>query len=273
MRLVPMSYLLKQAFKNKYGVPSLNISNLETIKAALTVANELRSPVIIAVYYGDGYNSGFKTLVDIVHAVGADMDLDVAIHLDHGANFEHVTKAIQAGFTSVMYDGSNLPLEENISNTKRVVEIGKYANVTVEAEVGTLGSESLTDPDAAVRLAETGIDCLAVAIGNAHGFYKGEPRLDFERLGEIVKRVGIPIVLHGGTGIPKEQIQRAITMGIAKINFGTGHRDRFVSGMKAYMKANPEDIELRNIFAAASEQMRDAVRDCISLCMSAGRCR
>ena len=185
-----MSYLLKQAFKNKYGVPSLNISNLETIKAALTVANELRSPVIIAVYYGDGYNSGFKTLVDIVHAVGADMDLDVAIHLDHGANFEHVTKAIQAGFTSVMYDGSNLPLEENISNTKRVVEIGKYANVTVEAEVGTLGSESLTDPDAAVRLAETGIDCLAVAIGNAHGFYKGEPRLDFERLGEIVKRVG-----------------------------------------------------------------------------------
>lgn len=271
MNLVPMGQLLRHAFKHQYAVPSLNVSNLETIKVVLTVANELRSPVIIAVYHGDGYNSGFRPLVEIVRAVGADMDLNVAIHLDHGANLEHVIKAIQAGFTSVMYDGSSLPLEENLANTKRVVEIAGYANVTVEAEVGALGVESLTDPDAAVRLAETGIDCLAVAIGNAHGFYKGEPHLDFERLGEIVKRVNLPIVLHGGTGIPREQIQKAITMGIAKINFGTGHRNRFVSGMKAHMAANPEDIELRTIFAAAKAQMAEAVRECISLCMSAGK--
>ena len=273
MRLVPMGDLLRRASKNKYAVPAFNIANLETIKNVLTAADELRAPIIVAVYHGDAYNSGFNTLVEITRCLGEGMDLEVAVHLDHGASLEQAVKAIRAGFTSVMYDGSSLPIAENIKNTKQVVEIARYAGVTVEAEVGALGQQSLTDPDEAGRLAETGIDCIAVAIGNAHGWYRGECRLDFDRLGEIVKRTNIPIVLHGGTGIPREQIQQAITMGIAKVNFGTVLRDRFVNGVKTFINNNPDINEIRDILAGGAEPMKDAVRECISLCMAEGRCR
>src|SRR5262249_32365848 len=156
MRLEPMGDLLRRASKNKYAVPALNIANLETIKNVLTTANELRAPVIVAVYHGDAYNCGFTTIVEIVRCLGEEMDLEVAIHLDHASNLEQVIKAIRAGFTSVMYDGSALPIEENIKNTKQVVELAKYVGVTVEAEIGALGQHSLSDPDDAVRLAETG---------------------------------------------------------------------------------------------------------------------
>lgn len=266
-----MGYLLRRALKRKYAVPALNIANLETIKNVLTAANELRAPVIIAVYHGDAYNCGFKTVVEIVRCLGEGMDLEVAVHLDHGSSLEQVVKAIRAGFTSVMYDGSALPIEENIRNTKQVVEIARYAGVTVEAEIGALGEHSLTDPDEAVRLAQTGIDCLAVAIGNAHGWYKGECRLDFERLGEIAKRTNIPIVLHGGTGIPKDQIQKAIAMGITKVNFGTVLRDRFVNGVKDYMTRNPENTEIRDILGGGAKPMQEAIGECISLCMAEGK--
>jgi ketose-bisphosphate aldolase len=271
MNLVPMGYLLRCALKHKYAVPALNIANLETVKNVLTAANELRSPVIIAVYHGDAYNCGFKTIVEIVRCLGEELDLEVAVHLDHGSNLEQVIKAIRAGFTSVMYDGSALPIEENIKNTRQVVELARYAGVTVEGEIGALGQHSLSDPDDAVRLAETGIDCLAVAIGNAHGWYKGECRLDLNRLGIIAKRTNIPIVLHGGTGIPKEQIQKAITLGIAKVNFGTLLRDRFVNGVKAYMTQNPENTEIRDILGGGAKPMQEAVGECISLCMAEGK--
>jgi len=271
MKLVPMSLLLRRALKNHYAVPAFNIANLETIKNVLTAANEMRAPIIIAVYHGDAYNCGFRTLVEITRCVGQEMELEVAVHLDHGASLDQAVKAIRAGFTSVMYDGSSLPITENIKNTKQVVEIAGYAGVTVEGEVGALGEHNLTDPDEAVQLAETGIDCIALAIGNAHGWYKGECRLDFARLGEIAKRTNIPIVLHGGTGIPKDQIQRAISMGIAKVNFGTVLRDRFVNGVKAYMNNNPQNTEIRDILAGGAEPMKDAVRECISLCMAEGR--
>ena len=271
MNLVPMGYLLRRALKHKYAVPALNIANLETVKNVLIAANELRAPVIIAVYHGDAYNCGFKTIVEIVRCLGEGMDLEVAVHLDHGSNLEQVVKAIRAGFTSVMYDGSALPIDENIKNTKQVVELARYAGVTVEGEIGALGRHSLTDPDDAVRLAESGIDCLAVAIGNAHGWYKGECRLDLERLAEIAKRTSIPIVLHGGTGIPKEQIQKAITLGIAKVNFGTVLRDRFVNGVKAYMTTNPQNTEIRDILGGGAKPMQEAVGECISLCMAEGK--
>jgi fructose-bisphosphate aldolase class II len=270
MNLVPMGYLLRRALKHKYAVPALNIANLETVKNVLIAANELRAPVIVAVYHGDAYNCGFRTIVEIVRCLGEEMNLEVAVHLDHGSNLEQVIRAIRAGFTSVMYDGSALPIDENIKNTKLVVELAKYAGVTVEAEIGALGEHSLSDPDDAVRLAETGIDCLAVAIGNAHGWYKGECRLDFARLELIAKRTSIPIVLHGGTGIPKEQIQKAISLGIAKVNFGTVLRDRFVNGVKAYMTENPNNTEIRDILGGGAKPMQSAVGECISLCMAEG---
>ena len=271
MNLVPMGYLLRRALKHKYAVPALNIANLETIKNVLIAANELRAPVIIAVYHGDAYNCGFKTIVEIVRCLGEGMDLEVAVHLDHGSSLEQVIKAIRAGFTSVMYDGSALPIDENIKNTKQVVELARYAGITVEAEIGALGQHSLTDPDEAVRLAETGIDCLAVAIGNAHGWYKGECRLDLGRLAEIANRTSIPIVLHGGTGIPRDQIQKAITLGITKVNFGTVLRDRFVNGVKTFMTANPDKTEIREILAGGAKPMQEAIAECISLCMAEGK--
>jgi ketose-bisphosphate aldolase len=271
MNIVPMGYLLKRALKQHYAVPALNIANLETIKNVLIAGNELRAPVIIAIYHGDAYNCGFKTMVEAVRCLGEGMDLEVAIHLDHGSNLEQVMKALRAGFSSVMYDGSALPIEQNIQNTMRVVELAHYVGVTVEAEIGALNELSLTDPDDAVRLAETGIDCLAVAIGNAHGWYKGECRLNLERLGEIAKRTNMPIVLHGGTGIPKDQIQKAITLGITKVNFGTVLRDRFVNGVKAYMTGNPENTEIRDILGGGAKPMQEAVKECISLCMAEGK--
>lgn len=282
MRIVPMKALLEEARERHYAVPAFNVCNLENVQGVLAVANELRSPVILQAHYLEVYYAGAKTLVDMVRNVGADMHLDVAVHLDHGATYEDAMRCIQGGFSSVMYDGSALPLAENIAELRRVVTAGHAVGVTVEGEIGTIGQTTefgeriegahLTDPGAAEQLvSETDVDCLAVAIGNAHGFYTADPQLDFDRLQEITRRISIPIVLHGGTGIPKEQIQRAICMGIAKINFSTALRSAFIGAMKAHLQQNPDELGLMDILAAGNKAMQCAVRDCIDLCMSAGK--
>lgn len=282
MRIVPMKTLLADAYQGHYAVPAFNVCNLENIQCVLTIAQELHSPVILQAHYLEVNYAGAKTLVDIVRDVGANMDLDVAVHLDHGATYADAMRCIQGGFSSVMYDGSTLPLEENIAELRRVVAAASAVGVTVEGEIGTIGQTTefgekiegahLTDPAAAERLVnETNVDCLAVAIGNAHGFYTADPKLNFDLLKEITDRISVPIVLHGGTGIPKEQIQKAIKMGIAKINFSTALRSAFIVAMKSYLQENPEELGLMDIFTAGSDGMKAAIRDCIDLCMSAGK--
>lgn len=282
MEIVKMKQLLEEARKGGYAIPAFNVCNLETVQGVLEQAEEMKAPVILQIHWLEAYYSSPKTMVDIIKNVAADKNVKIAIHLDHGATFEDTVRCVQGGFTSVMYDGSLLPLNENIANLKKVVEMAKAVGVTVEGEIGTIGQTSemgeeiegayLTDPDDAKRLAEeTGIDCLAVAIGNAHGFYKEDPQLDFTRLKEITDRVSIPLVLHGGSGIPCEQIQQGIRMGIAKINFSTVLRNAFIKETKQYMNDNPEELSIMDILIAGKTAMKEKVKESIEMCMCQGK--
>ena len=278
-----MRKLLDEGRAGGYAIPQFNICNLETVQTVLAVADELRSPVILGAHWLEVNYAEPRTLVDMIRNVGRDLELDVAVHLDHGATYKDVMRCINGGFTSVMYDGSAHPIEENVEVTRRVVEAAAPVGITVEAETGTIGDtdefgqrlekSNRGDASEAVKLADTGIDCLAVAIGNAHGFYKGPPELDFGLLETIAGLVNIPLVLHGGTGIPREDIQRAITMGISKINFSTALRAAFIGAMRDHLAANPDELGLMDILSAGATKMREPIADCIDLCMSAGHAR
>lgn len=283
MNIVPMKDLMARARAGGYAVPAFNCANLEMIQCVLRTAAEMRSPVILGIHPVEvAYMGSAATAVAIARSVGADLDLDAAVHLDHGDSVETCIRAIRGGFSSVMYDGSHLPIEQNIANTAKVVEIAHAVGVTVEAEVGTIGmtdefgakleNAHLSDPDWAERLAATGIDCLAVAIGNAHGFYVEEPRLRFDLVEEIRRRISIPMVLHGGTGIPRDQVQQAIGMGVAKMNVGTALRYAFVKAMKDLCDTEPvKDLPLMTLGSAGIAAGAEVVRQYMDICMSAGR--
>lgn len=225
--LVSMREMLHKANEGKYAVGQFNLNNLEFTQAILQAAQEEKSPVILGVSEGAArYMGGFKLTVRMVEALMEEygVTVPVAIHLDHGSSFEMCAKAIHAGFTSVMIDGSHLPLEENIELTKKVVELAHMFGVSVEAELGRIGGQEddLTVDDAEASYAipeecdrlvrETNVDCFAPALGSVHGPYKGEPKLGFDRMEEVMKLTGVPLVLHGGTGIPLKDIQRAISL-------------------------------------------------------------
>jgi ketose-bisphosphate aldolase len=282
LQLVPMKDLLDEAYKKGYAVPALNASHLEFIKAILEVAEEQRSPVIIQTAYEEiQYADGGKTIVDLVKNIGYDKDVRVAIHLDHGPNFEAAAHCIRSGYTSVMYDGSFVPFEENISNTCKVVEMAHAVGVSVEAELGQLGTTEfgtennnahLTDPVKAKEFVErTGVDCLAVAIGTAHGLYKGEPHLDFDRLKKITELTPVPIVLHGGTGVPDRHIKKAISLGVSKINVSTALRKAFIEGMHKHMESHPEDLMTMYILGAGMESLKEEIRNVMKMFGSAGK--
>ena len=283
MRLVPMKTLMSKAVEGGYAVPAFNVCNMEMIRCVLNTAAELRSPVILGIHPLEiAYFGSAQVAVAIASSAGADLDLDVAIHLDHGDNDESVLQAIRGGFSSVMIDGSALPIDENVALTRRIVEIADKVGVTVEGEIGTIGMTTefgdkienahLSDPEWAERLAATGIDCLAVAIGNAHGFYDATPELRFDLVEEIRRRIRIPMVLHGGTGIPRDQIQHAISLGVAKLNVGTALRYAFVSAMKERCDSDPvKDLALMTLGRAGMESGARVIREYIDICMSAGR--
>ena len=244
--LVNAKQMLNDAYKNKYAVAQFNINNLEWTKCILEVSQEKNSPVILGVTAGAAkYMGGFKTAVKITEGLIQDLKITipVAIHLDHGGSVEECKAAIDAGFTSVMYDGSHDPIEKNVEDTKTVVEYAKAKNVSVEAEVGTVGGEedgvigginyaSLKDVKA---IAETKIDFLAASLGSVHGHYHGEPNLGFKEMREYSEEIKIPLVLHGGSGIPDEMIKKAIESGEAKINVNTEIQVAFTNGIRKYI--------------------------------------
>ncbi len=234
MQLVSMKEILTDAFKNKYAVGQFNINNLEWVKSILKVAQENRSPAILGVSGGTvPHMAGCKTIHDVVIGVGnyQKTDVPIVLHLDHGKTKQACIEAIDAGFSSVMFDGSHLPFEENLQVTREIVEYAKLHNVSVEAELGTIaGSEDgvvnsqviYADLEQCKIMAkETGIDCLAAALGSTHGLYKGKAKLGFKEMEEISKAIKIPLVLHGGTGISDEDMLKAINLGTAKINVNT----------------------------------------------------
>lgn len=241
MALYTGSELLRPARKQGVGVAAINLANYETAAALFEAAEKTGLPLIVQMYSRMFGNGKAEAILPMLRKMAEKCSSPIAVHLDHGASFEQVKDAVEWGCTSVMFDGSNLPLEENIRITKEVVRFARKAGVSTEAEIGhvAMGDEGhLTVPGEALRFVEeTGVDSLAIAIGTAHGYYKETPKLDVERCRAIAEAVpDVPLVLHGGTGTPMEDIQKVIRHGIAKINVATEYQDCFLKAARAELE-------------------------------------
>ncbi|MBU5267970.1 class II fructose-bisphosphate aldolase [Virgibacillus proomii] len=272
MPLVSMKEMLEKGKENGYAVGQFNLNNLEYAQAILQAAEEEKSPVILGVSEGAArYMGGFNVVVAMVKSLmdSYKTTVPVAIHLDHGSSFAKCAEAIHAGFTSVMIDASHDPLEENIEVTKKVVELAHLHGVSVEAELGTVGGQEddviadgviYADPQECKQLVDvTGIDCLAPALGSVHGPYKGEPNLGFKEMEEILDLVKIPLVLHGGTGIPTKDIQRAISLGTAKINVNTENQIAQAKKVREVLNENPDLYDPRKYLGPGREAIKETV--------------
>lgn len=254
MSLVDLNAVLMPAMEKRYGVGSFNVINSSLVEAVVEAAIKKNSPVIISLAEVHFQYADLRSIAAATRILAEEAQVPVVLNLDHGLSLETVVRALRYGFTSVMFDGSNLGYEENIKRTREIVRVCRPAGVSVEAELGAVGGAEagdeggtadpslFTDPDQAAEfVTETGIDALAVAIGNVHGKYKGDPCLDFDRLEAIRKKADIPLVLHGGSGISDADFQKAVSFGIAKINFYTEmaknalvKTDEFLKGIRSY---------------------------------------
>ena len=277
MPLVNTKKMLEDARENKYAVGAFNVHNLETLKAVAKAAYEMRSPLILQTTPGTIKHAGEDYIAAMAKVASEKYDIPIALHLDHGNSFDLVVKCIRAGYTSVMIDGSMLSYEENVELTKKVVEVAHAAGVTVEAELGSIvgveddmyvkeDKSAFTDPKMAADFVEkTGVDSLAIAIGTAHGMYKGEVKLDFERLKEIASLVDIPLVLHGASGVPDELVKKAIALGICKLNIATELKIPFANAIKEVFKNNPDESDPRKFLAPGEKAIEEVVKEKIKL--------
>ena len=281
MALVTTKEMLLDAQKNGYAVGAFNVENMEMVQAVIAAAEELCSPVIMQTTSSTLKYAGPEYYYANVAAAAKKASVPVAIHLDHGNGFDIAVKCFREGYTSIMIDGSHSVLEENIAITKEVVDICHAGNVPVEAELGKVGGKEddvdggnggYTDPEEAVRFVEeTGVDFLAVAIGTAHGVYKGVPKLDVERLSQIREVVSIPLVLHGTSGVPDEAVKECIRRGICKVNYATDLRIAFTEGVKEVLTAHPETIDPKKYNAVGREKVKEYVLGRIKVVGSEGR--
>jgi len=280
--LVNTKEMLEKARIGKYAIPHFNINNLEWTRFILEECNKNNSPVILGVSEGAcKYMGGFNVISAMVKELVKSLDIKVpvALHLDHGSSIESCINAIDNGFTSVMIDASKYELEENIRITKEVVEYAKKYNVTVEAEVGHIGGTedgntselAYAKVEDAVRLyKETNIDSIAPALGSVHGLYKGEPKLDFDKMKEIAELTSIPLVLHGGTGIDDEKIRKAIESGICKLNINTELQIEWTNEVKKYINSTDE-YDPRKIIKSGEVAIKNAIKNKIELLGSLNR--
>jgi fructose-bisphosphate aldolase class II len=298
--------LLNAAQKGGYAVGAFNMNNMEILQAIVSAGEAEKSPAIIAVSEGAIKYAGMPYIVSMVRIASEQTFIHLSLHLDHGTDLEVIRSCIENGFTSVMIDGSHFEFEENIATTKKVVEMARKKGVSIEAELGRLkGIEEkvsvsekeafLTDPQAAEEFVKrTGVDALAIAIGTSHGAYKfkGDAKLDFERLKEIAKRVNIPLVLHGASGvppsilekaqqfgaklpgakgIPDDAIQKAISLGISKINIDTDLRLSFIAALREVLVTKPEEFDPRKILGPGREAIQRTVQSKMRLFGSSGK--
>jgi len=285
--LVSATEMLKKAKAGHYAVGQFNINNLEWTKAILSVAEELKSPVILGVSEGAGkYMTGYHAVVGMVNGMMQDMGITVpvALHLDHGS-YDGCLKCIEAGFSSVMFDGSHYPIEENVEKTTALVKICHEKGISLEAEVGSIGGEEdgvvgageCADPDECKAIADLGIDFLAAGIGNIHGKYPANwPGLSFETLAAVQEKTGdMPLVLHGGTGIPADMIQKAINLGVAKINVNTECQLTFADATRKYIEAGKDlegkGFDPRKLLAPGTNAIKDTVKEKMELFGSVGK--
>ena len=281
--LVTGKELLQHADKNGYAVGAFNVNNMEIVQAIIEAAEETQSPVILQASQGGLKYAGVEYIAELGKIAARNASVPVAIHLDHGTDFAQVMQCIRHGFTSVMIDGSQYSLEDNIAITKKVIEVAHAVGVSVEAELGKIGGteddivvdhkDALhTDPEEAVRFVkETGVDFLAVAIGTAHGKYKGEPKLDFDRLKEIRSKMDTPLVLHGSSGVSYDDLKKAIEIGVSKINIDTDVRIAFTKGVSGALKANPDEFDPRKIIGPAREEMKKSIMEKMEVFGSVGK--
>ncbi|WP_394917463.1 class II fructose-1,6-bisphosphate aldolase [uncultured Robinsoniella sp.] len=279
--LVSAKEMLDKAKAGHYAVGQFNINNLEWTKAVLATAQECNSPVILGVSEGAGkYMTGYKTVVGMVNGMMEELNITVpvALHLDHGS-FEGCMKCIEAGFSSIMYDGSHSPIEENVANTKKLVEICKEKGMSLEAEVGSIGGEEdgvvgageCADPEECKRIADLGVDMLAAGIGNIHGKYPANWKgLSFETLDAVQKLTGVmPLVLHGGTGIPEDMIKKAIDLGVAKINVNTECQLSFAEATRKYIEEGKDlqgkGFDPRKLLAPGTDAIKATVKEKMEL--------
>jgi fructose-bisphosphate aldolase class II len=295
MPLVTNREIQEQARRGTYAVGAFNTSNLEITQAIIEAAEEEHSPVIVATSQGAISYAGIEVLASIVRTIASKASVPVSLHLDHGTDFEFVMGCIRHGWTSVMFDGSHEPFETNVADTREIVRIAHSVGLSVEAELGRLaGIEDqisvsraeavLTDPREAAQFVEdTGCDTLAVAIGTSHGAYKftAEPKLDFDRLQEIARKVGVPLVLHGASsvmpevvdravrygaklpgakGVPVEDITKAVSLGITKVNIDTDLRLAFTAATREFLATKPEVFDPRKILGVGKEAMKEVVK-------------
>ncbi|HFZ1320094.1 tagatose-bisphosphate aldolase subunit GatY [Klebsiella aerogenes] len=283
MGIISTKYLLQRARKEQWAVPAFNIHNAETIQAVLEACHERRSPVMLASTPGTFKHISCPEMLGLCRSYSERFQMPVILHLDHHEVYEDIVNKVNGGVRSAMIDGSHLPFEENIILVRRVTEYCHHMDCSVEAELGLLGGieddkdvdaahSFLTDPQQAVAFVErTGIDSLAVAIGTAHGLYTQRPEIDFARLEKIGQLLSIPLVLHGGSGVPDEDVIQSIKLGIAKVNVGTELKIAFAGAVKAYFAENPDASDPRFYMRKGMDAMKEVVHHKITLCSSEGR--
>ena len=288
-RLVSAKEMLTKAKAGKYAVGQFNINNLEWTKSILQTAEELQSPVILGVSEGAGkYMCGYKTIVGMVEGMLEELNITVpvALHLDHGS-FEGAKACINAGFSSIMFDGSSLPIEENVQKTTELVNTCNILGLSLEAEVGSIGGEEdgvigageCADPDECKKVADLGVTMLAAGIGNIHGKYpENWAGLSFETLDAIQQKTGVmPLVLHGGTGIPADMIKKAISLGVAKINVNTECQLAFQEATRKYIEAGKDlegkGFDPRKLLAPGAEAIKATVKEKMELFGSVGKAK
>jgi fructose-bisphosphate aldolase class II len=285
--LVNAKEMLEKAKAGHYAVGQFNINNLEWTKAVLLTAQELNSPVILGVSEGAGkYMAGFETVAAMVKAMDKSLGITVpvALHLDHGT-YEGCYKCVKAGFTSIMFDGSHYPIEENVAKTTELVHVANNLGLSIEAEVGSIGGEEdgviglgeCADPNECKMIADLGVTMLAAGIGNIHGKYPANwPGLSFETLAAVSEKVGsMPLVLHGGTGIPEDMIKKAISLGVSKINVNTECQLSFAAATRTYIEAGKDQtgkgFDPRKLLAPGFEAIKATVKEKMELFGSVGK--
>ncbi|NTU33789.1 class II fructose-bisphosphate aldolase [Brevibacillus sp. HB1.1] len=283
MALVSSTQMLRTAREQGYCVGAFNVHTMEMLQAVVEAACEANAPLILQTTVGTVRHLGPEYVAAIARVASEEARVPIALHLDHCHEEELIVRCIEAGYTSVMIDASMHPFAENASMTRRVVELARERGVNVEAELGKVGGveddlvvddadAALADPIECERFIElTGVDTLAPAIGTAHGIYKGEPRIDFVRIEEIARRVSVPLVLHGGSGIPEEQVKRAVQLGMAKMNVATELRIAFSQAIKGVFDNNPQENDPRTYMKQAKQAVKEVALAKMEMCGCIGK--
>ncbi len=285
MPLVPLRSLLDAAEAGNYAVGAFNASNMEFCQAIVEAATEMEAPVIIQASQGAIKYAGLDFITTMVQTAAAKTKIPVALHLDHGTDFNTIISCIRRGFTSVMFDGSHYEKEENIARTKEIVKIARAVGVSVEGEIGKIGGVEddisvderdamLTPvPDAIEFFRATGVDALAMSFGTAHGHYKATPKLAFDRIEAVHKETGAYLVMHGGSGVPDADVRQGIGLGMRKVNIDTELREAFLEEMRRQLADQPKEIDPRKILGPAKNLLKVKLKEKIQLFGAAGQAR